>query len=682
MVDSQDPQPPSTPQSVEAIAQTTEGTPAPQPGAETPGAPAAPPPAPPSPTEPFQIGVTVGRAVEGRPYERQDDQPLYRPLKIFALDPSVSRLEGATALVNVPYEKLDDGPEGRLFKVASDDGAPPLNLDDPNILITNGLDPSTSDKRFHAQMVYAVCSIVYTAFRVALGRHITWGFKPEVERPQLLLRPRAFNGNNSHYDKQTGELCFGAFRSTAEGDFPGTVYACLSHDTVAHEVTHALLDGLRAHFSLPTSSDVLAFHEGFADIVAVFQHFSYEQVVRAAIRNSRGVLSRASLLTDIARQLGQSSRESRSALRSAIDYSDKQAKRADQAIKGDKADGEKKTDGGSEPPLGPKLYDPDMEPHELGSVLVIAVFEAFIAVYKRKTERLVRLATNGSGRLPPGDLLADLQAALAEKASKLASQFLTMCIRAIDYCPPVDMNLGEYLRAVITADKDVVPDDKWAYREAWIDAFRRHHIYPEKVNDLSEDALLWFPFKTMSPKLWAQPIRKLAFKELKFNGDPAWPAGKKELARQARVLGKIITASTENMRAFGLAQTGDPGLNGDTVLLPKIQSIRSSRRVGPSGQVVFDLIAEVTQKRMAHFAETNETCTFYGGSTVIIDPDGRIRYVVLKRVMDSERLRKQKAFLDGPGKAHKDSLCSDRTPNLFKMLHEEEPEKTTSEERN
>jgi hypothetical protein len=679
MVDAQDPQPPSTPSSVEAIAQTTEGTPSPTPAAE---APATPPPAPPTPTDPFQVGVFVGRAVEGRPYERQDDQPLYRPLKIFALDPSVSRLEGATALVNVPYEKLKHGPEGRLFKVASEDGVPPLDLDDHNILISNGLDPSTSDKRFHDQMVYAVCSIVYTAFRVALGRHITWGFNPDVKRSQLLLRPRAFNGNNSHYDKSTGELCFGSFRSAAEGDYPGTVYACLSHDTVAHEVTHALLDGLRAHFSLPTSSDVLGFHEGFADIVAVFQHFSYEQVVRAAIRNSRGVLSRASLLTDIARQLGQSSRRpSRSALRSAIDYSEEQARKADKTIRGEQADEEKKTGDGTETPKGPKLYDPEMEAHELGSVLVIAVFEAFIAVFRRKTERLVRLATNGSGRLSPGDLPADLQAALAEKASKLAGQFLTMCIRGIDYCPPVDVSLGEYLRAVITADKDVVPDDRWAYREAWIDAFRRHHIYPSKVADLSEDALLWVPFKTMSPALWAQPIKKLAFRELKFNGDPAWPAGKKELARQADVLGKIISASPENMRAFGLAVRGDPGLDGDEVLPPKIQSIRSSRRVGPSGQVVFDLIAEVTQKRKAHFPATNETCTFYGGSTVIIDPDGRIRYVVLKRVMDRDRLNKQKAFLDGPGKAHKDSLCSDKTPNLFKMLHEDDETKP-SEERN
>jgi hypothetical protein len=657
MVEAPDPQPPSTPSSVEAVAQTSEGTPT----TVVPG----PPPAPPPPAvasededKHFDIGDGVGRAVEGRPYERQDDQPLYRPLKIFALDPSVSRLEGATALVNVPYETLNAGPEGKLFKVASDEsGVPALNLNDHDILINNGLDPSTSDKRFHDQMVYAVCSIVYTAFRVALGRHIAWGFERQEGRSQLLLRPRAFEGNNSHYDRANGELCFGFFRSKAKGDFPGTVYACLSHDTVAHEVTHALLDGLRKHFSLPMSQDVLGFHEGFADIVAVFQHFSYEHVVRAAIRNSRGVLSRSELLTGIARQLGQSSRESKSALRSAIDYADQHARKP------------------NEPPPPPKLYDPALEPHELGSVLVIAVFEAFIAVYKRKTERLVRLATGGSGRLPPGDLPADLQAALAEKASKLAGQFLTMCIRAIDYCPPVDITLGEYLRAVITADKDLVPDDPWAYREAWIDAFRRHHIYPTGVDDLSEDSLLWTPLKRQNPLLSEREIEDLTFRNLKFHGDPGWPADKDELEKQARALGRVITVP-EFMSTFGLAKLGDTRLNGDKVFLPKIQSIRSSRRVGPSGQVVFDLIAEVTQKRSARMSET-DTCTVYGGSTVIIDPYGRIRYVVLKSVTNNKRVNDQKQFLNSTvGQRHKSSLCAMETPNLFQMLHEDNGSKT------
>jgi hypothetical protein len=101
----------------------------------------------------------------------------------------------------------------------------------------------------------------------------------------------------------------------------------------------------------------------------------------------------------------------------------------------------------------------------------------------------VRLATGGTGRLPEGELPIELQNIFGEQASKLASRFLSICIRALDYCPPVDLELGEYLGALITADYDLVPDDRWAYREALIDAFRLRRIYPPYVTNLSEESL-------------------------------------------------------------------------------------------------------------------------------------------------------------------------------------------------
>jgi hypothetical protein len=672
---------PSTPESVKAIAQSDEGSNAEAvPVNSGTGAGEA---------TAFDIGEGVTRAVESGPYEHVSGQPIYRPLKIFALDPSVSKLEGATALVNVPYEPLKPGPVGSLFAVK---GEPvkvekpekvekPLNLEDHDILIRNGLDPSTSNERFHDQMVYAVCSVVYTAFRAALGRQLAWGFKqPEGGRKQLLIRPRAFERNESFYDKKAGEICFGFFKGDSKGGrFPGHVYSCLSHDTVAHEVTHALLDGLRARFSLPTSQEVFAFHEGFADLVAVFQHFSYEQVVRAAIRQSRGNLSRADLLTDIARQLGQSGRDYKSALRSAIAYSEDSGEKTDAGSK--KADDESKKGDDEGKKFGgrvkkqPLLFDDKMEIHELGSVLVVAVFEAFINVFRRKTERLLRLATGGTGRLPSGDIPLDLQAALAEKASKLASQFLTMCIRAIDYCPPVDISFGDYLRAVITADRDLVPDDPWGYREAWIDAFRRHHIFPKSVPDLSEEALLW---RGPEPPNEVPPIKGLTFAKLKFNGDPALPANERELRRQAQALGEVVTSSPKLLAGFGLAAEGDAKLEGDKVDRPVIESIRSSRRIGPSGQVLFDIVAEVTQLRHAGSGEkakggSVEVFNFYGGATVIIDPKGRIRYAMTKSATNQTRLNEQRDFLNSSlGSKHKVKFTGDPEDGMsfFMMLHE------------
>ena len=84
-------------------------------------------------------------------------------------------------------------------------------------------------------------------------------------------------------------------------------------------------------------------------------------------------------------------------------------------------------------------------------------------------------------------------------------------------------------------------------------------------------------------------------------------------------------------------------MRGDKVDVPTIESVRSSRRVGPDGQLVFDLVAEVTQRR--HAAKPGEPVfEFYGGSTVILDPLGEIRYIIRKSVTDNDQLNAQRAY--------------------------------------
>jgi hypothetical protein len=84
-----------------------------------------------------------------------------------------------------------------------------------------------------------------------------------------------------------------------------------------------------------------------------------------------------------------------------------------------------------------------------------------------------------------------LVARLAQEAAKAAVHVLNTCIRALDYCPPVDLTFGEYVRALITADMDLMPEDQHGYRVAFIEAFRRRGIYPRDVRTLSEDSLCW-----------------------------------------------------------------------------------------------------------------------------------------------------------------------------------------------
>ena len=93
----------------------------------------------------------------------------------------------------------------------------------------------------------------------------------------------------------------------------------------------------------------------------------------------------------------------------------------------------------------PAEYESTIEPHKRGAILVGAVFDAFLMMYKSRVSDLIRIATGGTGILPQGELHPDLVNRLAVEATKTARHVLSMCIRAIDYCPPVDITFGDYV---------------------------------------------------------------------------------------------------------------------------------------------------------------------------------------------------------------------------------------------
>jgi hypothetical protein len=104
---------------------------------------------------------------------------------------------------------------------------------------------------------------------------------------------------------------------------------------------------------------------------------------------------------------------------------------------------------------------------------------------------LYRLATEGTGVLSEGAIHLDLASRLAGEAAKASQHVLSICNRALDYLPPVDVTFGDYLRALITADLDLVADDTFGYRVAFMEAFRRRGIYPGDARSLSEESLRW-----------------------------------------------------------------------------------------------------------------------------------------------------------------------------------------------
>ncbi len=430
------------------------------------------------------------------------EKPAFRKLKGYAFDPSLSLLIETVDInkivYKVPWEEpkedssnpmsrnlpLRPGPIGEYVEVIDFDPTikkfyAPVDLNDPYLLATDGFEPSESNPQFHQQMVYAVAMTTIKNFEKALGRKILWAPRllddpKEYERyvPRLRIYPHAFRDANAYYSPLKKALLFGYFASTPMNSalsMPGSlVFTCLSHDIITHEMTHAILDGLHRNYIRPTNPDVLAFHEAFADIVALFQHFTFPDVLKHQIAKTRGDLNKQNLLGELAVQFGTAIGRYGS-LRDAI------GKIKDGVWIPQKPD--------------PSDYRNTLEAHDRGSILVAAIFEAFLSIYKNRIADLLRIATGGSGILPEGDIHPDLVTRLANEASKTAKHVLNMCIRALDFCPPVDITFGDYLRALITADFDLVSDDSHYYRLAFIDAFRRRGIYPDGIRTLSEDSL-------------------------------------------------------------------------------------------------------------------------------------------------------------------------------------------------
>jgi hypothetical protein len=482
-----------------------------------------------------------------------------RALRIYTQDPGASRYDAPIATAQVPWEPLDPGPEGALFVVRDynetrDETYAPIDLDSYEVTSHQGLTPCTGDPRFAQQMVYAIAMTVYDRFKLALGRVPEFSaVDQEVgHRRRLVIRPHAFNEDNAYYDAEAAELQFGYVFATSDAggrlQKGAVVHTALSHDVVVHEVSHALLDGMRPLLLLPSNPDVAGDPE-----------------VQVEKKNR---------------------------------------------------------------------YDPEKEEHDLGAVLVAAVFEALTRIFNRKTRDIRRLAAM------PQAPRAEVVHLLAEEAQKVASEFLNIIIRAVDYCPPIDITYGEFLRAMMTADMVTVPEDRSGYREALVVAFRRYGVRVSGVADLSEESLVW-----RGPERPLPPVPGLAFSDLRHTFEPGWFTSPEERERRARALGEYITNGRH--RFFGVTEPGTR--DGEEIEPPVIQSVRSLRRLTPERELDFHIVAEVTQRRR----KGKRGRWFHGGSTVVIDEAGGVSYVIGKGIMNREREKQTDLFLNAAPAAYK-----------------------------
>ena len=510
-----------------------------------------------------------------------------RKLTIIAQDPSI-RVKGKIlrSEVEIPAEELQPGPWGYRVQTLDYDSSTgtlykpreyPRLIDGVNDDPYKGASDAKllSDPNFHAQNVYAIVMRILARFEFALGRRARWNFYGH----QIKVAPHAFAEANAFYSEDDQALLFGYF--------PGRdhmVYCCLSHDIVAHETTHALLDGLRERYTDPSSPEQAGFHEGFADIVALLSVFALPKIAETIIdfntpsRDRSRIASklltveqlRQSMLLGLAKEMGAELPAIRgNVLRRSVELE----------------------------PSRKYIHEPEFEePHRRGELLVAAVMNAFLRVWE---ERVISLGEVSRGYRDRGRVV--------EEGAAIADYLLTMVIRALDYAPPVHLEFCDFLSAILTSDLEINPNDsKYKFRETLRRSFISYGIDPAS------------PVTGTEAGIWERPDGEINNDRIHFES----------LQRDPDEVFRFIW---ENWGALGLYDEA----------YTRVLSVRPCLRIGPDGfalretvaeyMQIIDLTAAEVKKRKITIPDDmplDQVIRLSGGGALIFDEYGKLKYHV------------------------------------------------------
>jgi hypothetical protein len=523
-----------------------------------------------------------------------------RQMVVVAQDPTVQRNDKiVTSIVPIPYEELEPGPVGHRAHVVDYDSTT-QTMYDPITVPDQGTNKKVSDSRirsdpgFHATNVYALVMRTLARFENALGRRVGWGFPAH----QLKLVPHAFEEANAFYSRESEALLFGYYHG---GD--GPTFMCTSHDIVVHETAHALLDGLRNRFMQPSSPDQAAFHEGFADIVALLSVFSLEEVLEHLLDDDSKSL--AGLIRKTAVSRDALKRSVLLGLASAIDPS-ADLGRVNALRRSVELAPDKKV-------LSLQEF---LEPHRRGEVLVAATMGAFLEVWTRRLDALGSI---------DGDFVDRRR--VAEEGANVADVLLTAAIRAIDYTPPVHIDFPKYLSAMLTADLELrgPSDSRYGLRDSLKRWFGNYGIQPA-----SDGA------------------------------DGVWLRSDIQLGREGVHAGSLQTDPSE---MFRLVWANRKQLRLDPTAYMRVASVRPCIRTSPEdGLVLRETVAECTEYLSIMASELkgrqlvkpagmqdDQKIVLEGGSTLVIDEYGTLKYEIyngLPSELDDEGRAKLQERLD------------------------------------
>jgi len=368
------------------------------------------------------------------------------PCTIYLQDPSTSADQGpGLEEVDVRWEpSLGDGPTSARLAVVDYDGdtgilQPPARWDDDAFsFLTADAKPVAqvpASPQFRQVNAWATVQRALEYYEDLLGRPIPWAF----EGNRLLIVPQAGFRDNAFYDRNSKSLQLYYF-----GDPQAPRYTCLSHDIVAHETAHAVLDGIRPHFLENSSWETAAFHEFIGDLTAILLCFR-NNGARGFLNKLVGIdVERAMFLSGVAEEFGTFV-EGRPFLRTALS------------------------------PMTFGEAQKERSAHLCSQVLTSAMFEI-----------LVRIAHQYLG----AERQAEREATPGKALWWAADRIGRTALQPLDLLPPVDVRFLDYARAVLRNDELSDPEDRHGYRKIIRDVFHERGLCPHSCGDGAKGCLL------------------------------------------------------------------------------------------------------------------------------------------------------------------------------------------------
>lgn len=205
-------------------------------------------------------------------------------VRVFPQDPLV----GPTEEIELPKEILGNKLSSPRMKISD---RAPIAIADPEGNYT-GYEVGTP--QFDQVNAYAIVANTLSMYDKYLGRQAEWSF-----RGPLTVVPHKGTGKTAYFNGREGSINFFEWQSPSLGK---RVTTSQSADVIAHEIGHAVWDGLRPRAGY--SNEAGAFHEAFGDCSALLHALQQDSNLSKALQQNGGDLRQPSLLSRMAEEFG------------------------------------------------------------------------------------------------------------------------------------------------------------------------------------------------------------------------------------------------------------------------------------------------------------------------------------------------------------------------------------------